>query len=108
MEYIGTIEEDYISADIKQILIYGAGKVGRHAFDNLCQRGYGTSVIGFCDNNRMLIGKTLYDRPIFSLDVASQKYPDATYFVASMCVRQMIDSLKAAGIGKIHIIRESD
>lgn len=108
LNYIGTIENDRRIIDAKQIIIYGGGKVGRHALEVLCERGVRDRVVCFCDNNPNLLGKEVEGIPVFSVsDVCCSKYPQGTYLVASMCVRQMVESLMQYGIEDIHIIRES-
>lgn len=108
MNYIGTIENDRELMNKKQIIIYGGGKVGRHALEVLCERGLRDNVACFCDNNPKLWGKTVEGVCVFPLEEACcSKYPQGTYLVASMCVRQMVEALLQYGIEDIHIIRES-
>lgn len=108
VNYIGTIENDRGLIDQEQIIIYGGGKVGRHALEVLCERGLRNNVVCFCDNDPRLFGKKVEGICVFPVeDVCRYKYPKGTYLVASMCVRQMVESLMQYGIEDIHIIRES-
>lgn len=108
MNYIGTIENDRGLIDKEQIIIYGGGKVGKHALQVLRERGMRDNVVCFCDNNLNLFGNEVEGVPVLPVsDVCCLKYPQGTYLVASMCVRQMVESLMQYGIEDIHIIRES-
>ena len=108
MDYIGTIEQDEKIFCEKEIIIYGAGKVGKHWCELLNYKGCNDSVKGFCDSNAKIVGQKLFDKTIYSIEEVVKIYPDAVYLVASMCVRQMTETLKSFGIDKIHIIRESN
>lgn len=108
MDYIGTIEQDKKILDEKEIIIYGAGKVGKHCCEVLSLKGRADSVKGFCDGNAAIVGGILMDKNIYSVEEAVRLHPNAVYLVASMCVRQMTEKLMACGINKIHIIRESN
>ncbi len=107
MEYIGTIECDYGLEKEDQIIIYGAGKVGRHALDVLKKAGWQKKVVCFCDSNKTMEGKSIDGVVVKTIEESCVIYPAGTYLVASMCVRQMVETLLQYGIGKIHIIRES-
>lgn len=107
MNYIGTIEQDDELEQEDQIIIYGAGKVGRHTLEVLQKAGWQKKVVCFCDNNRNMAGKMLDGVPVSGVRETCARYPQGTYLVASMCVRQMVESLMRYGIEKIHIIRES-
>lgn len=107
VNYIGTIEGDRGLGEAKQIVIYGAGKVGRESWKSLKERGLQERVACFCDNNEGVQGKELQGLPVLSLPEACRRYPQGTYLVASLCVRQMLESLLIYGIEEIHIIRES-
>lgn len=107
MEYIGTIEGDKELGKESQIVIYGAGKVGRHALEILQKAGWQEKIVCFCDNNKDMAGKRIEGIPVCGIQEGCARYPQAAYLVASMCVRQMVESLLQHGIEKIHIIRES-
>ncbi|MCI8938518.1 MAG: hypothetical protein HFH12_00785 [Dorea sp.] len=106
MNYIGTIEHDRHLGDAAQIVIYGAGKVGKETWEFLRKKGWKEKVVCFCDNNTDAQGKELQGLPVFSLSEACSRYPQGTYLIASLCVRQMLESLLGYGIETIHIIRE--
>lgn len=108
MEYIGVIEDDAKILSEKQVIIFGAGKVGKHCYEVFERKGCTDIVAGFCDNNNGIVGQQLFEKNIFNVDKAVKEYPDAYYLVASICVRQMVVKLKEYGIEKIHIIRESN
>lgn len=110
MEYIGTVECDYGLEKEEQIIIYGAGKVGRHALEVLKRAGWQNKVACFCDSNKDMAGKAIDGVAIRGIEEAYAMYPTGTYLVASMCVRQMVETLLRYGIEneKIHIIRESE
>lgn len=105
--YIGTIERDQELKNEEQIIIYGAGKVGRHTFEVLQKAGMQKKVMCFCDNGKGMQGKTIEGILVKNIEEACALYPQSTCLVASMFVRQMVESLLQHGMEKIHIIRES-
>ena len=107
VRYIGVMEQDDRLKEEKDIIIYGAGKVGRHALEVLREKGLGDRVKCFCDRNPALYGGEAGGVPVCLLSEAYVKYPEGSYLIASMSVRQMMENLLQYGIGKIHIIRES-
>ena len=107
MDYIGTIEQDRELEREEQIIIYGAGKVGRHALEALGKAGWREKVVCFCDSNRDMCGKDVEGIPVLGVKEACARYPQGVCLVASMCVRQMVESLLRHGMERIHIIRES-
>lgn len=107
MEYIGTIEHDFGLAEEEQIILYGAGKVGRHTLDVLRKTGLGNQVMCFCESGSVQMGRTVDGVIVRAVEETCAMYPKATYLVASMCVRQMVETLMQYGIEKLHIIRES-
>lgn len=106
MKYIGTIHNDHKLEDAEQIIIYGAGKVGREVWDFLRANGWKEHVVCFCDNHPGMQGGMVEGLPVLGLSEASGRYPEGTYLIASLCVRQMLESLLQYGIEEIHIIRE--
>ena len=110
MEYIGTIEGDRGLEEKEQIVIYGAGKVGRHVLEFSRKAGWKKTVTCFCDGNQAMAGKLIEEVIVLTPEEACARYPGGTYLVASMCVRQMVETLLRYGIEneKIHIIRESE
>lgn len=107
MEYIGVIEQDFLLEKTEQIIIYGAGKVGKHTMHYLKEHGMGGKILCFIDNNPDMKGTYIEGIPVFDISQAVAEYPQGTYLVASMAVRQMAESLLQRGIEQIHIIRES-
>lgn len=107
IEYIGVIEKDDKIADADQIVIYGAGKVGRHTLEILDKEGFSEKVCAIIDNNPTLVGKNINGIEICTVDTATRRYSEAIYLVASMSVQQMVESLLGNRISHIHIIRES-
>ena len=107
MEYIGTIEHDRGLNNEEQIIIYGAGKVGRHTLKILRSAGWEKKVMCFCDGNRDMAGNMIDGVMVRTVEESCTMYPFGTFLVASMCVRQMVENLLRYGIEKIHIIRES-
>ncbi len=107
MKYIGTIEGDKGLEKEVQIIIYGAGKVGRHTLEVLEKAGMRKKIVCFCDNGKGMQGKMIEGIPVRKIDEACTLYPQGAWLVASMFVRQMVESLLQYGIEKIHIIRES-
>ncbi len=107
MNYIGTIEQDKKLEQESQIIIYGAGKVGRHTLEVLEKTGQKEKVMCFCDNSKSMAGKSIEGIPVYDVAKSCTAYPCGAYLVASMFVRQMVESLLQYGIEKIHIIRES-
>lgn len=107
MEYIGTIECDLGLEQVEQIIIYGAGKVGRHTLEVLQKEGLGNKVMCFCESGSVQTGRTVDGVIVCAVEEACAMYPQGTYLVASMCVRQMVETLMQYGIEKLHIIRES-
>ena len=107
MESIGTIEHDHGLENEEQIIIYGAGKVGRHTLEVFRRAGWEKKVMCFCDGNKDMDGKFIDGVIVRSVEASCTMYPAGTYLVASMCVRQMVETLLRYGIEKIHIIRES-
>lgn len=106
MRYIGTVQNDSKLEDAEQIVIYGAGKVGKEVWEFLKSRNLQKQVVCFCDNAPLMQGETLEGLPVLSLSAACSQYPGGTYLIASLCVRQMLESLLQYGIEEIHIIRE--
>lgn len=106
MKYIGTIQNDHILGDAEQIVIYGAGKVGREVWDFMRAKGWKEHAVCFCDNNPEMQGGMVEGLLVFGLSEACVRYPKGTYLIASLCVRQMMESLLQYGIEDIHIIRE--
>lgn len=107
MDYIGTIEKDHKLESADQIVIYGAGKVGRYTLKVLQKAGRREQIVCFCDNSKDMEGRTIEEIPVQNVKETCVLYPQGTYLVASMFVRQMVESLLQYGIEKIHIIRES-
>ncbi len=105
--YIGRIEEDQRLKDSNEIIIYGAGKVGRHVLEYLKKNGMEKKITCFCDNNSGMQGTDVQGIPVLPLGKATRDCQEGTYLVASMCVRQMVESLLQYGIEDVHIIRES-
>lgn len=107
MDYIGTIERDTRLTREDSIIIYGAGKVGKHTLKVLEEAGRKGNVRCFCDNGKNMAGKTMEGISVCKVEEACTRYPQGTYLVSSIFVRQMVESLLQYGIEKIHIIRES-
>lgn len=107
MDYIGVIENDLGLEKEEQIIIYGAGKVGRHTLEVLEKSGLKGNVVCFCDNSRDMWGKSINGVTVYHIAEACAMYPQGIYLISSMYVRQMAESLLQYGINKIHIIRES-
>ncbi len=107
MDYIGTIEQDKGLGQEKQIIIYGAGKVGRHTLEVLEKTDQKEKIVCFCDNDKSMEEKYIEGIPVYGVEKVCTVYPYGTYLIASMFVRQMVESLLQYGIEKIHIIRET-
>lgn len=107
MEYIGVIEKDFFLENTEQIIIYGAGKVGKQTMRYLKDNGMGGKIQCFIDNNSKVWGQLIEDIPVVGISQAVAEYPQGTFLVASMAVRQMVESLLMFGIEQIHIIREN-
>ncbi len=107
MKYIGTIERDNELKGASQIVIYGAGKVGKEVLGFLKENGWLGRVSCFCDNDNRMWGSSVEGVLVISLLEATGRYPQGTYLIASLCVRQMLESLLGYGIEDIHVIRES-
>ena len=107
ISYIGTVEKDDRLAYAEQIIIFGAGKVGKETLEFLKDRGWLERAVCFCDNSPEMQGTEVQGIPVFSPGEACRMYPEGTYLIASLCVRQMAESLRCHGIEDIHIIREA-
>lgn len=105
MEFIGKIEDDNKLLTEEQIIIYGAGTIGKRLVKVLDEKGYRKKIAAFCDSDRQKWGKKEEGIQVISLEEAAEKYPDAAYLVGSCCVRQIAETLIEAGINKIHITR---
>lgn len=105
MDFIGRLEEDNGITGEEQIVIYGAGTIGKRAYAILKQKGLADGVRAFCDGNSDVIRSNIEGKEVMSLTDVCRKYPTAVYLVASCCVRQMVENLRSQGIQKIHIIR---
>lgn len=65
----------------KEILIFGAGKYGKHAYLNYSSL---YRVVGFIDNNLSLTEKTIFGIPVFSPDVLeSETYRNIRIIIAN-------------------------
>lgn len=107
MEYIGVIEKDFILKEAEYIIIYGAGNVGKQVMHYLKDNGMGDKIRCFIDNNLKMQGIDIESIPVVSISEAIDSYPQGIYLVASMSVRQMVESLLQLGAERIHIIREN-
>lgn len=105
MEFIGKIEDDDKLLQEDQIVIYGAGNIGKKLVIVLEKKGYRKKIVAFCDGNQQIWGKEENGILVISLEEAVRRYPEAAYLIGSCCVRQMAEALIEAGISKIHITR---
>lgn len=105
MEYIGKIEDDDKLFHENQIVIYGAGKIGKKLVKVLEEKGYRKKIVAFCDGNQQIWNKMENGILVISLEEAVRRYPEAAYLIGSCCVRQMAEALAEAGISKIHVTR---
>lgn len=108
MEFIGKMEEDSKLLQENQIIIYGAGNIGKRLAEGLCQKGCRKKIVAFCDGNQELWGKEENGIKVLPLEEATERYPDAAYLIGSCCVRQIAETLIKAGIRKIHIVRNQE
>ena len=106
MDYIGVVEKDLALKNAEHIIIYGAGNVGKQTMHYLKDNGMGEKIRCFIDNNSNIWGTYIEDIAVMGISEAIYRYPKGIYLVASMSVRQMVESLLWSGAEHIHIIRE--
>jgi FkbM family methyltransferase len=97
---------DSLTQNTRDVLIFGAGNVGKRALFGLKRNGY--NVLGFIDNNQKLHGKQIKGTGVFSPDDAFQKFGGDVVIVigihcgeASGLMSQRIAPLKLLGFKKI-------
>lgn len=105
MEYIGNIDEDFILFDSNDIIIFGAGTLGKKVFDFLAGINKESRVRYFCDNNSKMWGKEWFGVLIKGFNDIKEEYPRATYVIASKYVRSISQQLYDTGIERVHIIK---
>ena len=76
-------------SDIKEIIIFGSGKLGKFVPVLLQLNGI-DKIKAYCDNNSALQGRKLQGKPIISPKEAVNKYPQAKYLIANKAHRQEI------------------
>jgi len=97
---------DSITKNVRDVLIFGAGNVGRKALIGLRSNGY--NVLGFVDNNSKIHGTKIDQINIFSPKDAFERFGDDVAIVigihcgeATGLMSQRIAPLKAMGFSKI-------
>lgn len=96
-------EYEYFSnPDYRGIVLFGSGQNGIEFYYQTRALGY--RVLGFCDNNKNKIGKTLYGLPVFSPETLVKEYSDAFLIVTPSKGRNDIKcQVESMGFNKNHI-----
>lgn len=105
MEYVGDILYDEALLDKnKKIIIFGAGMYGRRILQYLERNGAKENVAGFCDSNEKIQGASIEAIPIYNVDEAWERFPEAIYLVSGWYKDEMYQILRDKGIGKVHML----
>ena len=95
-----------ILSNTKEVVLYGAGSAGRELFE--CLQLHKIKVSCFCDKNSNLIGESLYDLDIISVDELMCDYKDSVIVVASNNFKYEISSeLKDRGFLNVSFIKDN-
>ena len=78
----------------KQIIIFGAGDIGKELFSKLDER----RVAYFCDNNHKKVGSFFLNREVISFDKLTKIYNDFIIFIALKMKDNVRKQLEKAGI----------
>lgn len=106
MEYIGWLEDDNKLIDEDAVVIYGAGKYGKRAYSVMKEKGWENKIKAFCVSEESAAGGEIEGIRVVPVKIAAEKYKGACYLIASVAVREMIESLKVVGITEnIHIVK---
>lgn len=84
-------------------IIFGSGRMGKFLHAQLLYRGYKT-IAAYCDNNKMIQGKSQYGAEILSPEQAVKKFPENKYIIANKYhAAEMKEQLEELGIKKENI-----
>ena len=90
--------------NIRPGIIFGSGKMGKFLHAQLLYRGYKT-IEAYCDNNKLVQGKSQYGAEIVSPEQAVEKFPQHKYIIANKYhASEMKEQLEELGINKKDII----
>lgn len=105
MEYVGNIlyDEELLRKN-KKIIIFGAGMYGRRILHYLERNNAKGNVSGFCDSDENKQGKCIEAIPVYNVDEAWKKYPEAVFLVSGRYMDEMYKELRDKGISKVHML----
>lgn len=84
----------------KEIIIFGIGNLGKFIYMKLKQHGV-KNILAYCDNNKNMHGKLVYDLEVLSPEQAIKQYPNAYFVIANMHNSYQIKKqLENLGIGE--------
>lgn len=105
MEYVGNIlYDDDLLKDGQQIIIFGAGTYGKkilHYLERNCVKG---NVVGFCDSNDEIEGIRIDHVPVYDVDEAWRRYPEAIFLISGRYMDEMYQILREKGISRVHML----
>lgn len=105
MEYVGNIlYDDDLLKDGQRFIIFGAGMYGKKLLDYLGRNGAKGNVVGFCDSNDEIKGTTVDKIPVYCVDEAWKRYPEAVFLVSGRYMDEMYQILREKGIGRVHML----
>lgn len=104
MDYIGNILYDEQLYKEPQIVIFGAGKIGKKIIGFLDNNNCKKNIKCICDNNNELWNKQLEGIMVVSPLEAVRKYKRASFLVGGSYADEMIKYLIASDISRIHIL----
>lgn len=105
MIYIGKIENDNLLANENEIIIVGFGQLGKKVYQTLEHMGVKNKIKLICDNSSRFAGMNIEGVPCVTVEEAVYRYPNASFIISNVCVKQVFLQLSNIGAKKIHIVR---
>lgn len=105
VEYIGNIlyDEELLSEN-KKIIIFGTGMFGKKILRYLERNDVKGNVAGFCDSNEKVQGTMIENIPVYDVDGAQNRYPEAIFLVSGRYMDEMNRILGNKGINRVHML----
>ncbi len=105
IEYAGNILYDRkLSERTTDMIIFGTGIYGRKILKYLQLNDRQGNIRGFCDSDEKKRGLCVEGIPVYSLDEARLRYPDAAYLIAGRYMAEMYKALWESKTKKIHLL----
>ena len=105
MEYIGSIlYDDALLKEKQEIIIFGAGMYGKKILHYLERNGVKENVAAFCDSSEKMQGTSVENVPVYDVEEAWKRYPEAIFLVSGGYMDEMYRILRSKGIGGVHML----